>query len=101
MKFEFDGLTVRFGSQVVLDKLSESIEGKALAIIGPSGGGKSTLLRVLGVCYRPMKESLRLTDIGSRTKSNSSMSIVSKSALFFKAMGCFRIFQHSKILRFR
>lgn len=48
MKFEFDSLTVRFGSQVVLDQLSETIEGKALAIIGPSGGGKSTLLRVLG-----------------------------------------------------
>lgn len=48
MKFEFDELTVRFGSQVVLDKLTETIEGKALAIIGPSGGGKSTLLRVLG-----------------------------------------------------
>ena len=48
MKFEFSNLTVRFGSQVVLDQLSETIEGKALAIIGPSGGGKSTLLRVLG-----------------------------------------------------
>lgn len=48
MKFEFKGLTVRFGSQVVLNQLTETIEGKALAIIGPSGGGKSTLLRVLG-----------------------------------------------------
>ncbi len=48
MKFEFNELTVRFGSQVVLNQLTESIEGKALAIIGPSGGGKSTLLRVLG-----------------------------------------------------
>lgn len=48
MKFEFSELTVKFGDQIVLDQLTETIEGRALAIIGPSGGGKSTLLRVLG-----------------------------------------------------
>ena len=47
MKLDLRNLTKRFGQQRVLDDLSWQAEGHALVLIGPSGGGKSTLLRVL------------------------------------------------------
>jgi polar amino acid transport system ATP-binding protein len=49
MKLEVAELTKRYGSTQALDGLSLSIESaRVLVLIGPSGGGKSTLLRVLG-----------------------------------------------------
>jgi ABC-type polar amino acid transport system ATPase subunit len=42
------GVTKRFGDRLVLDSLSLHIEpGQTVALIGPSGGGKSTLLRCI------------------------------------------------------
>lgn len=54
MKLEITGLTKRYGKQAALDNLSLSIsEGNVLVLIGPSGGGKSTLLRVMGGLETP------------------------------------------------
>ena len=51
---EVVGLTKKFGDLTVLDNITESIEkGEKVAIIGPSGGGKSTFLRCLNVLEDP------------------------------------------------
>jgi polar amino acid transport system ATP-binding protein len=48
MKLKLQQITKRFGDHVVLDKVSLTLEMvKTLVLIGPSGGGKSTLLRVI------------------------------------------------------
>lgn len=48
MKLELAGITKSFGSHRVLDDISlELPETHAFVLIGPSGGGKSTLLRIL------------------------------------------------------
>jgi polar amino acid transport system ATP-binding protein len=48
MKLEIDGLVQRFDGATVLDGLTLSTgDVGALVLVGPSGGGKSTLLRIL------------------------------------------------------
>ncbi|WP_048644917.1 amino acid ABC transporter ATP-binding protein [Nitratireductor soli] len=48
------GLTKRFGTNTVLDAIDLEIEaGERVAVIGPSGTGKSTLLRSLNFLEKP------------------------------------------------
>jgi len=53
MKLELRNISKRFGEQRVLDGISLAAEGRALVLIGPSGGGKSTLLRVIAGLEQP------------------------------------------------
>lgn len=51
---ELKGVSKRFGSNVVLDKLDLKVyPGEGLALIGPSGTGKSTILRIMAGLLLP------------------------------------------------
>lgn len=47
MDLALEGVVKRFGRHLVLDHLTTRLACRALAVLGPSGGGKSTLLRVV------------------------------------------------------
>jgi len=54
MRLEIRNLTKRFGRHVVLDSIDLLLEDvRSLVIVGPSGGGKTTLLRILAGLERP------------------------------------------------
>jgi len=61
MKLEFDAVTKRYGGHTVLDAITAQLEfPHVLALLGPSGGGKSTLLRVIGGLESPETGSLTI-----------------------------------------
>lgn len=69
---EIKGLSKSFGDNVVLDHVDLVIrEGDVVAIIGPSGTGKSTLLRSINLLEKPEKGIIKINgqEIDLTTKS--------------------------------
>src|ERR1700756_1858608 len=63
MKLRLNAITKRFDGHLVLDAVSLALEQvHTLALIGPSGGGKSTLLRIIAGLEKPDSGTLQLND---------------------------------------
>jgi len=61
MKININKLVKSFGEQVVLNELDLELDNvHSLVIIGPSGGGKSTLLRILAGLEIPQKGEIEI-----------------------------------------
>ena len=59
MLLHFQQLTKRYGHHAVIDDITAKLEfPHVLALLGPSGGGKSTLLRLIGGLESPESGSL-------------------------------------------
>ena len=61
MSIHVDSISKRFGNAVALDDVSLEVEsGSLTALLGPSGGGKSTLLRVIAGLDTPDTGTVRI-----------------------------------------
>lgn len=64
-----EDITVRFDGKTILDHVSLSVDkGDFMAITGPNGGGKTTLLRVMLRLLKPSSGKVVYYQDGNRTK---------------------------------
>ena len=68
------GLSFAFGKKVIYDNISLDIpRGKVTAIMGPSGTGKTTLLRLIGAQWRPQAGSIEFDGVDVHKQSRSGL----------------------------
>lgn len=84
----------RFGDLEVLKGIDLEVkEGEVISIIGPSGTGKSTLLRCLNYLDRPEKGSLKIDDIEvdfENTNKDEIYFLRQKSSMVFQNYNLFK-----------
>ncbi len=97
MKLEASGVTKRYGDQAALDRTSfeTPADARVIALLGPSGGGKSTLLRVLG-CLLTVDEGAIYID-GTRLPNEEAESLVERRKNGFVFQG-YNLFPHLSAL---
>jgi sulfate/thiosulfate transport system ATP-binding protein len=62
MSIQTTGIVKRFGDFVALDNVDLNVpSGRLTALLGPSGGGKSTLLRIIGGLEQPDEGEVRIS----------------------------------------
>ena len=85
---EVQGLSFSYGDDLVLNKMNLSIApGEKVAIVGASGGGKSTLVQLLLGLYTPLAGTIRFggstqEEIGLETVRENVAVVLQHPALF-------------------
>lgn len=109
---ELKGVSKAFGNHVVLDQVDLTIyRGEALGIIGPSGTGKSTILRVIAGLLAPDEGEVyirgqRRNGLVEDAKEAIGISLVFQNSALFDSLTVdenvgFLLYQHSRLPRQR
>ncbi|MBR8829947.1 MAG: putative ribonucleotide transport ATP-binding protein mkl [Chroococcopsis gigantea SAG 12.99] len=105
---ELKGVSKKFGDKVILDGLNLSIyRNQALVIIGPSGTGKSTVLRIIAGLTAPdegeiyVKGKLR-TGLAEDNRESLRIALVFQQSALFDSLTVeenvgFSLFEHSRL----
>ena len=83
MRVELSHLSMAFDGTEVLRDITFDEEVSALAIIGPSGGGKSTLLHMLGGLDRPTSGKVFVDDKDIFTLKDEALTIFRRRKIGF------------------
>ena len=108
----FRGVKKRFGNNVILDGVDlEIYPGEAVAIIGPSGTGKSTALRIIAGLTAPdggavYIQGARRDSLAEDQEGGLGIGMVFQQAALFDSLTVdenvgFLLYQHSKLRRRR
>jgi polar amino acid transport system ATP-binding protein len=95
LHIRLENLVMQFGDARVLDGLDLDADISTLAIIGPSGGGKSTLLRILGGLQAPSSGRVYLDGTEVVYDERSLPSYRASIGYVFQQGG---LFQHMSVL---
>ena len=89
-KIQFDRVSFRYGEKKILSDLTfEFPAQKVTALVGPSGGGKSTMFNMMLRLLDPAKGAVHINGQDLRTATNESirrsLSLVSQDTFLFSA----------------
>lgn len=90
---EFDGVTFAYREAPVLESMSVAIPaGQVVALVGPTGAGKSTMARLISRFYDPTAGSVRLDgvdlrSVGGRDLRRAVIAVTQESYLFSGTIG--------------
>ncbi|MCK5371618.1 MAG: ABC transporter ATP-binding protein, partial [Cyclobacteriaceae bacterium] len=87
-EIEFKNVSFSYDSKIVLDNISFKVEkGKTVALVGPSGGGKSTLANLVPRFYDPDQGEVLIDGISLKDYEYKSvrhqMGIVTQESILF------------------
>lgn len=93
---KIEHLTKQFGGNIVLKDINVEIKkGEVIAIIGPSGTGKSVFMRCLNLLETPSSGTIYVDDVNILSKHTDVPRIRKKMGMVFQA---YNLFAHLSVL---